>query len=534
MAKRYLHLDLPHPTTAELIRHAFDELRAEMEIPLKFSPEVMTEVDQVVARVTDPQMDWSGYTDKYLGLEFITIDPEESMDLDQAVHIAPSAHGFTVHYAIADVAAFVTPGGAIDMEAHARGMTFYAPEGRTPLHPPELSEGAASLLPGQVRPAAVWSVELDSAGQVLTSHVERGLVQSRDRISYVAGQQVLDSYAAHLPTARSVSSTTSAPQVTQVTREAVLTGAGVDPKFCAQGFETVILLSQVGPLREKIEQERGGVSLNVPEQEVAAKDDGSFELEFRSVAPIENWNAQISLLTGIVGADMMLKAGVGFVRTLPKADPRDLTRLRRAAKALSLEWDKDVDYAAFIKTLNGETPQHAAFLFEATTLFRGAGYLAFDAQRLGPVPGEDKTKHHAIGANYAHVTAPLRRLADRYAAEICLALCAKQPIPQWVINALDDLPSEMATAARRSGSFSRAGVDIVEIALLAPMVGQEFNAAVVELDSKDARRGELMIADPAVRAQVRSDKPLPLAERITVKLLEADLNKRRIRFQQVN
>lgn len=532
MAKRYLHLDLPHPTTAELIRHAFDVLRGEMEIPLEFPPAVMAEVAQVMARVTDPHMDWTGYTDKYLDLEFITIDPEESMDLDQAVHIARSANGFTVHYAIADVAAFVAPGGAIDAEAHSRGMTFYAPEGRTPLHPPELSEGAASLLPDQIRPAAVWVTELDNSGQVVRAHVERGLVKSRDRMSYVAGQQVIDSYTAH-QASHGASATTSAPQVTQENREAILTAAGVDPEFCAQGFETIILLSQVGPLREKIEQERGGVSLNVPEQEVAAKDDGSFELEFRSVVPIENWNAQISLLTGIVAADMMLKAGVGFVRTLPQADPRDLARLRRAAEALNLEWQNDVGYAAFIKTLNGKSPRHAAFLFEATTLFRGAGYLAFDAQRLGPVPGEDKTKHYAIGANYAHVTAPLRRLADRYAAEICLALCADQPVPDWVSQTLEELPSQMATASRRAGAFSRAGVDIVEIALLAPLVGQDFSAVVVELDSKDPSRGEIMIADPAVRAHVRSDKALPLAKRITVKLLEADLTKRKIRFQQV-
>lgn len=533
MAKRYLHLDLPHPTTAELIRHAFDVLREEMEIPLEFPPAVMTEVAQVVARVTDPTTDWSGYTNKYLDLEFITIDPEESMDLDQAVHISRSANGYTVHYAIADVAAFVAPDGAIDAEAHSRGMTFYAPEGRTPLHPPALSEGAASLLPDQIRPAAVWVTELDAAGKVLSANVERGLVKSRDRVSYLVGQQVIDAYSAHLDSARSIAETTSSPQVTQRIRESVLTAAGVNPEFCAQGFETIILLSQVGPLRENVEQDRGGVSLNVPEQEVAANDDGSFELEFRSVVPIENWNAQISLLTGIVAADMMLKAGVGFVRTLPKADPRDLARLRRAAEALDLTWDKEVGYAAFIKTLDGKMPRHAAFLFEATTLFRGAGYLAFDAQRLGPVPAEDKTKHHAIGANYAHVTAPLRRLADRYAAEICLALCAGEQVPDWVTAALGELPSQMATASRRAGAFSRAGVDIVEIALLAPMVGQDFSAVVVELDAKDQSRGEIMIAEPAVRAQVRSNNPLPLAKRITVKLLEADLTKRKVRFQQV-
>ena len=87
-------------------------------------------------------------------LPFLTIDPPGSMDLDQAMHLERRGAGFRVRYAIADVAAFVRPGGAIDAEAHRRVETLYSPDTRTPLHPPVLSEGAASLLPGQVRPAA--------------------------------------------------------------------------------------------------------------------------------------------------------------------------------------------------------------------------------------------------------------------------------------------------------------------------------------------------------------------------------------------
>src|SRR6478735_6192482 len=91
---------------------------------------------------------------------FLTIDPPGSMDLDQALCLerasADDGEGaaFVVHYAIADVGAFVVPGGALDAEVHERGTTLYAPDGRTPLHPAVLSEGAASLLPGEERPAA--------------------------------------------------------------------------------------------------------------------------------------------------------------------------------------------------------------------------------------------------------------------------------------------------------------------------------------------------------------------------------------------
>ena len=91
----------------------------------------------------------------------MTIDPPGSRDLDQALHIARRGDGWTVRYAIADVAALVRPGGAVDLDAHLRGVTVYAPDAKAPLHPVVLSEGAASLLPGEWRPAVVWTLELD-------------------------------------------------------------------------------------------------------------------------------------------------------------------------------------------------------------------------------------------------------------------------------------------------------------------------------------------------------------------------------------
>ena len=85
---------------------------------------------------------------------FATIDPPGSRDLDQAMHIERSGEGHRVRYAIADVGAFVTPGAMLDGETHARGVTVYAPDRNTPLHPLVLSEGAASLDAQQIARAA--------------------------------------------------------------------------------------------------------------------------------------------------------------------------------------------------------------------------------------------------------------------------------------------------------------------------------------------------------------------------------------------
>ena len=111
------------------------------------------------------------------------------MDLDQAMHLATDGDGYVVHYAIADVVAFLEPGDAVDLEAHRRGESLYGGSTRIPLHPPVLSEGAASLLPDQVRPAFLWTVRLDSAGEITDAQVERARVRSRQRLDYDGVQQ---------------------------------------------------------------------------------------------------------------------------------------------------------------------------------------------------------------------------------------------------------------------------------------------------------------------------------------------------------
>jgi exoribonuclease R len=133
------HLRLRDADGGEL-RAGFAKIRAELKLPESFPPAVETEAHNAAEAL-------KLRPDDVLDLPFLTIDPPGSMDLDQAMHLERHNGGYRVRYAIADVASFVSPGGAIDTEARLRGETLYSPDTRTPLHPPSLSEGAASLLP---------------------------------------------------------------------------------------------------------------------------------------------------------------------------------------------------------------------------------------------------------------------------------------------------------------------------------------------------------------------------------------------------
>lgn len=457
---------LPSQTPTPLVE-GLAAIRDRLQVPADFPAEVLAAAEQRAATPSLPELD---RTD----LELLTIDPPGARDLDQAMQIARDGQGYLVSYAIADVAAFVAAGDPVDREAHRRGCTLYAPDHRTPLHPPVLGEGAASLLPGQVRPALLWSIRLDSSGRLTDADVVRALVRSREQLDYGQAQAEIDSGAAR---------------------------------------ETLALLAVVGKLRLAAELDRGGVSLPIPDQEVKVEGD-QWSLEFRTPLPVDGWNAQVSLLTGMAAADIMIYGQLGIVRTLPPADNASLRRLHQTAKALEISWPPELPYPAFVRSLDPARPAHAAMLNACTQLFRGADYQAFS----GSIPAD--VEHSAVAAEYAHTTAPLRRLVDRYAGEICVALCADQPVPAWVLQALDALPGEMMAAERLAKKYERAVLDLVEVFLLADRVGEVFTGTVIDVEDNKLH-GVAMVKDPAVEARI-SGHDLPLGHEVALRLTSAD------------
>jgi exoribonuclease R len=472
-ARKVATTDVPAELAAGLAA-----LRARLEIPASFPVEVSKAATLAASSPRLPERD---RTD----LELITIDPEGSRDLDQAVHIARDGTGYVISYAIADVAAFVTAGDPVDVEAADRGVTLYAPDGRTPLHPPVLSEGAASLLPGELRPALLWTLRVDDRAQLQHAEVVRARVRSRDQLSYEQAQAEIDGGTAR---------------------------------------ETLALLAEVGPLREQRERDRGGVSLNLPEQETRTGP-GGWSLAYRTPQPIEGWNAQISLLTGMAAAQLMITGRVGILRTVPPADSGSLRRLRQVAKALRIRWPTQWAYPEFVRNLDPATPAGAAMMNACTSLFRGAGYASFH----GEVP--EITGHAALATDYAHVTAPLRRRVDRYAGEICLALCAVEPVPDWVLAALDTLPAEMQAADQRAKKYERAIVDLIEAFMMGGRSGETFTGTVVDVDD-NLRRGTVMLAEPAVEARVIGSG-LPLGHEVSVRVSSVDAEKGVVTFEVV-
>jgi exoribonuclease R len=296
----------------------FSVLRAELGLSADFPAEALREA-QDAAAIPLPSTD---RTD----IPFVTIDPPTSRDLDQAMALSRgAAGGYRVRYAIADVASYVRPGGALEAESWARGQTIYFPDGNVPLHPPVLSEGAVSLLPGVDRAAVLWTIDLDAEGAIVRIALERARVRSRAKLDYAGVQAAIDA------------------------------GTAPDP---------VALLPELGALLARRAAARGAVDLPLPEQEVEPSGAG-WRLVLRAPLAVEEHNAQISLLTGMAAATLMIEGGIGLLRTMPAPKPEAVDRLRAAAGSLGVHWPGSATVGAVVASVDPASPRGAAFLNQA-------------------------------------------------------------------------------------------------------------------------------------------------------------------------
>jgi exoribonuclease R len=188
-------------------------------------------------------------------------------------------------------------------------------------------------------------------------------------------------------------------------------------------------------------------------------------------------------------------------------------------------WSDDAtEYTAILAGLDPADPAHAALITESARLFRGAAYEPFD----GSPPADPA--HHAIGGPYAHVTAPLRRLVDRYTNEIVLAVSAGRSLPSWVEAGFADLPATMDRARQHQGRLDRASVDFMEAMVLRGREGDRFEAVVTAVD--DDGEATVQLTEPAVIARV-ADLEADAGTRVTLRLDAVDDEAGSVRFRPV-
>ncbi|MEO6113487.1 MAG: RNB domain-containing ribonuclease [Sphingomicrobium sp.] len=365
-------------------------------------------------------------------------------------------------------------GGEIDAEAWRRGTTLYLPDGKAGLYPPVLSEGAVSLLPDGSRPAVVFSVRVGDDGAVRLDGAERAIIRSRAKLAY---ENVTD--------------------------------ADLPPDF-----------GELARRIEGAEQSRGAARVDPPEQEVEALADGRYALRFRPRYQAESRNASLSLATNIAIADVLLAHRTGLFRVMADPDARAVKRLRLTAAAFGLDWPRAMTLADFSRGLDAAESKHAAFMLAVRRAGTGATYAPF---LDGKVPW-----HSAMAATYAHATAPLRRLADRYVVDAALAIANGREVPAAATAAFARLPKVMARADALSGQVELAVIDLAEAAMLCGREGEQFTALVTDVDERGVR---MQLCDLPVVARIVAHRVTP-GVAMTVRLVGADPTTRKIEFQR--
>src|SRR5690606_21703494 len=229
---------------------------------------------------------------------------------------------------------------------------------------------------------------------------------------------------------------------------------------------------------------------------------------------------------------LMIEHGSGILRTMPPAEPQAVERFRRQTEALGTPWPREMAYGGFLRSLDWREGVHLALLNQATSLFRGAAYAAFTSKEELP----EDTVQSAIAAPYAHTTAPLRRLVDRFVLLVCHSHARGETPSPELLAAIGQIPAAMQETSARAGNLQRAAYELAATAAPAAWEGETFEATVIERREARQRaegggapaRVEVQLTDPPVTAWVPMDAEPGTTVR--VRLESVDPAKRRAVF----
>lgn len=454
-----------------------------------FPAEVRQEVQAWVDHpgIDDPELeDWTHRP-------FVTIDNEDSRDLDQAMYIERiESGGFRVFYALADAAYYVRPGTYLHKEAMRRGVTYYLPSMSIPMLPRDLSEGIVSLNEGVDRRALALVTELGADAHVVGTEFKRVRIRSHKKLSYRGVQAFLDGDRALPPAAY---------------------------------LETLHLLREVGEKRRALASEREVVEVLRDESRsrIDPYDPTGFEVETRSRDRVEVWNEQISLLCNAEGAAFMEAPGnAPYITPIYRIHPEPLPARVRSFFALvqglveshrldPREWGWDraggeslAQYLARLPTIGARAGLTRAIHRQAIMINRASEFSA--------EPGE----HHGVGVDpYARFSSPMREMVGIYTHREALEKLSGQPPSGWV-RANEVSRAEVVALANQTKSRQKQVEKAADKLVLDHFLARDLTAPP---ESRPVRGG-LVLGVSARKVYMRLDAP-PLELKLYVPDLES-------------
>jgi len=434
------------------------------------------------------------------GLPWSSIDNEDSRDLDQ-VELAERGDGFTrVMVGIAEVAAYVPPGGASDVFAAANATTVYTAAGRFPMLSRALSEDRTSLLGGVARLALVTSLDVADDGAVLRREHFPALVRNRCRLDYLTVSAWLDGASEPPPALRD------------------------DPAMQAQ----VRLQEAVAERLRARRDAAGALGFTAPEPELVYDAEGRVvDIVTRTTTRANRVVESLMLAVNEAVARSLADAGYPCLRRVVSAPPR-WRRLRELASSWGVGLPEAPDAAALAGFLDGVRASRPEALEEvqvAVMKLIGRGeYRAW-------WPGDAPAGHFALAVEaYAHSTAPNRRYPDIVVQRV-LHAALRGEAPPYDREALALVAARCTDRTIAARKVERRIWKSAAALLLADRVGQEFEAVVSGVNGQGVW---VRLARPAVEGRlVRGAAGLDVGAHTRVRLTAFDVEEGHLDFEPV-
>jgi len=458
-------------------------------------------------------------------IPFVTIDPSDARDRDDACHAAPdddpkNEGGHVLWVAIADVAHYVTPGSALDDEARNRGNSTYFPDRVVPMLPDRLSGDLCSLHEGLPKACLAVRMVLDAEGNKLSHAFHRGIMHSVASLTYQEVQAAQDGH----PNEK------TAPLVEPL----------IHPLFKA--YEALKLAREA----------RQPLNLDLPERRIVLTDDGHVaSVNFKDRLDAHKLIEEFMVLANVAAAETLIakKSPLLFrVHEEPSDDKLDALRETAIASGYTLAKGQVLKTRHLNSLLDQAAGSDQAELINMATL-RSMTQAYYSPENFG---------HFGLALkNYAHFTSPIRRYSDLivHRALISAHGWGKDGLSPDEIEDLDATAKHISDTERRSMAAERDTTDRYLAAYLSERVGDELTGrisgvarfgAFVRLDETGAdglipirsigreffhydRESEtLMGADtgltiqPGQRVTVRLAHAVPVTGGLELELLELD------------
>ncbi|WP_289091222.1 ribonuclease R [uncultured Sulfitobacter sp.] len=381
-------------------------------------------------------------------LPLITIDPSDARDHDDACYAhadedPKNEGGHVVWVAIADVAAYVTPGSALDREARKRGNSTYFPDRVVPMLPDRLSGDLCSLHEGVPRACIAVRMVLDAAGNKIGHSFHRGLMRSPASLHYEEVQDAID----------------GAPN----DRTDPLLDPVLKPIYAAYAA------------LKAARAERQPLDLDLPERRIELDKDGTVKsVNFKDRLDAHRLIEEFMVLANVAAAETLLSKKTPLLyRIHEEPSPAKLDALRETAQAAGYTLAKgQVLHTRHLnKLLNDAAGTDDAELINLSTL-RSMTQAYYGPAHIG---------HFGLALrSYAHFTSPIRRYADLivHRALITAHGWGNDELSQHDIEDIEQTGAHISDTERRSMMAERDTTDRYLASYLSERVGNEFSGRI--------------------------------------------------------